>query len=264
MTESIQNTSSIALQIRGAGKTFVQRGKEVQALTPIDLEVQAGEFVCLLGASGCGKSTLLSLIAGLEQPSVGNILANGAPIGGPAPDRVLLFQDAALFPWLNVQANVEFGLRQTKKSPAERADLAKFWIDRVHLHGFENAFVHQLSGGMRQRVALARSLAIDPSILLMDEPFGALDALTRDRLHGELESLWSATGKTIVFVTHNVREAVALGDRVIVFSPRPGRIAGEFKITLPRPRSLEDVNIVKQTAEIMHVLRAALDATPAT
>jgi NitT/TauT family transport system ATP-binding protein len=256
-------TQSQALQLRGVSKTFVSRGKEVQALTPVDLDVNEGEFVCLLGASGCGKSTLLSLIAGLETPTAGAIIANGRPVDGPSPERVLLFQDAALFPWLTVEGNVEFGLRQTSATKQERARIANEWIERVHLHGFEHSFVHQLSGGMRQRAALARSLAINPSMLLMDEPFGALDALTRDRLHHELESLWSATKKTIVFVTHNVREAVALGDRVLVFSPRPGRIIGDFRITLPRPRSLEDVNVVKQTAEIMHVLRAALEAAPA-
>jgi NitT/TauT family transport system ATP-binding protein len=256
-------TQSLALQLRGVSKTFVSRGREVQALTPVDLDVNEGEFVCLLGASGCGKSTLLSLIAGLETPTAGSIIANGKPVAGPSPERVLLFQDAALFPWLTVEGNVEFGLRQINTSKQERAQVAKEWIERVHLHGFENSYVHQLSGGMRQRAALARSLAINPSMLLMDEPFGALDALTRDRLHNELESLWSATKKTIVFVTHNVREAVALGDRVLVFSPRPGRIIGDFQITLPRPRSLEDVNVIKQTAEIMHVLRAALEAAPA-
>jgi NitT/TauT family transport system ATP-binding protein len=255
-------TASSALQLRGVSKTFTSRGREVQALTPLDLDVNAGEFVCLLGASGCGKSTLLSLIAGLESPTTGTILANGTPIAGPSPDRVLLFQDAALFPWLNVEANVAFGLQQSNTPREEQRRIVKDWIERVHLHGFERSFVHQLSGGMRQRAALARSLAINPSLLLMDEPFGALDALTRDRLHGELASLWAATKKTIVFVTHNVREAVALGDRVLVFSPRPGRIIGDFRITLPRPRSLEDVAVIQQTAEIMRVLRAVLDAAP--
>lgn len=255
-------TQTPALQLSGVSKTFISRGKEVQALTPVDLEVGAGEFVCLLGASGCGKSTLLSLIAGLETPTAGSIVANGNPVTGASPERVLLFQDAALFPWLTVAGNVEFGLRQTHSNRAEREQLTREWIERVHLHGFENAYVHQLSGGMRQRAAIARSLAINPSVLLMDEPFGALDALTRDRLHAELETLWSTTRKTIVFVTHNVREAVALGDRVLVFSPRPGRIIGDFRIDLPRPRSLEDIHVVNKTAEIMHVLRAALDAAP--
>ena len=251
-----------ALQIRGVSKVFNSRGNAVQALAPVDVTVEAGEFVCLLGASGCGKSTLLSLIAGLETPNSGEIIANGKPVTGPGVDRVLMFQEAALFPWLTVESNIEFGLKQLGKSKAQQREIAQTWLSRVHLNGFENAFVHQLSGGMRQRTALARSLAIDPAILLMDEPFGALDALTRDRLHVELETLWAATRKTIVFVTHNVREAVALGDRVLVFSPRPGRIIGEFKIDLPRPRSLEDTAVVRQTAEIMHLLRSTLETQP--
>ncbi len=251
-----------ALQISQVSKTFVMRDRSVQALTPIDLTVKAGEFVCLLGASGCGKSTLLSLIAGLEAPTTGVVTAGDAPVVGPGIDRVMMFQDAALFPWLTVQENVEFPLRQAGHSKAVRAATAREWIERVHLAGFERSAVHQLSGGMRQRVALARSLAINPAMLLMDEPFGALDALTRDRLHHELEKLWSATRKTILFVTHNVREAVALGDRVLVFSPRPGRILGEFRIDLPRPRSLEDMAVIKKTAEVMDVLRGALEAAP--
>jgi NitT/TauT family transport system ATP-binding protein len=222
------------------------------------VDIAAGEFICLLGPSGCGKSTLLSIIAGLETASSGTIIANGKEVRGPGTDRVLLFQEAALFPWLDVQRNVEFGLRQAGKHAKERAALARHFIELVHLKGFERSFVHQLSGGMRQRVAIARALAIDPAILLMDEPFGALDALTRDRLHAELESIWSATRKTIVFVTHNVREAVALGDRVIVFSPRPGRIVREFSIDLPRPRSLENHLLVDQAAQIMTVLHEAI------
>ncbi len=255
----ISNTtpSGIPLRIAGVSKVFAGRDRQVEALRPIDLEVAAGEFVCLLGPSGCGKSTLLSIIAGLEAPSSGTILASGQPVRGPGTDRVLLFQEAALFPWLDVQRNVEFGLRQTGRPAAERAAIAKRLIEMVHLSGFERSFVHQLSGGMRQRVALARALAIDPAVLLMDEPFGALDALTRDRLHTELEAIWTTTRKTILFVTHNVREAVALGDRVLVFSPRPGRIVQEFVITIPRPRRLEDHALVDQAAEILAVLRNA-------
>ncbi len=254
--------NDLALKLRGVSKRFVSRDRIVEALAPVDLDVRKGEFLCLLGASGCGKSTLLNLIAGLERPTEGSIVSHGTEIDGPGVDRVMMFQDAALFPWLTVQSNVEFGLRQRGAPAAERATIVKYWLERVHLTQFEQSYVHQLSGGMRQRTALARSLAIDPAILLMDEPFGALDALTRDRLHHELETLWAATRKTIVFVTHNVREAVALGDRVLVFSPRPGRIIGEFKVDLPRPRSLEDVAVVQKTAEIMHVLRGTLEAIP--
>jgi NitT/TauT family transport system ATP-binding protein len=246
------------LKIEGVTKVFPGRAGNVEALRPVDVDIPAGEFVCLLGPSGCGKSTLLSIIAGLESASSGKVLADGREVRGPGTERVLLFQEAALFPWLDVQRNVEFGLRQAGIRAKERAAIARRFIEIVHLKGFERSYAHQLSGGMRQRVAIARALAIDPAILLMDEPFGALDALTRDRLHAELESIWTATRKTIVFVTHNVREAVALGDRVLVFSPRPGRVVSEFRIDLPRPRSLEDHQLVSLAAEIMTVLRDAM------
>src|SRR5947209_1627006 len=183
----------IPLKIEGVTKTFAGRAGPVEALRPVDVDVAAGEFVCLLGPSGCGKSTLLSIIAGLEPASSGSIWADGRRVQSPGTDRVLLFQEAALFPWLDVQRNVEFGLRQAGMGKKERAALARHFIELVHLKGFERSFVHQLSGGMRQRVAIARALAIDPAVLLMDEPFGALDALTRDRLHVELESIWAAT-----------------------------------------------------------------------
>jgi NitT/TauT family transport system ATP-binding protein len=250
----------LPLQIQGVSKIFPGRAGAIEALRPVDIDVATGEFVCLLGPSGCGKSTLLSIIAGLEPPGGGRVLADGRIVRGPGTDRVLLFQEAALFPWLDVQHNVEFGLRQAGVSTMERATTAQRYIELVHLKGFERSFVHQLSGGMRQRVAIARALAIDPAILLMDEPFGALDALTRDRLHVELESIWASTRKTILFVTHNVREAVALGERVLVFSPRPGRIVREFRIDLPRPRSLEDHALVDKAAEIMSVLREVMGA----
>lgn len=245
----------IPLKIEGVSKIFTSRAGDVQALRQIDVEIAAGEFVCLLGPSGCGKSTLLSMIAGLDTPDSGTIWADGQKVEGAGPDRVLLFQEAALFPWLDVQRNVEFGLRHAGMAAKERAAVARRFIEAVHLHGFERSFVHQLSGGMRQRVAIARALALNPAVLLMDEPFGALDALTRDRLHAEVESIWAATRKTVVFVTHNVREAVALGDRVLLFSPRPGRIVRDFRVDLPRPRALEDHNLVNLTAEIMAVLR---------
>ncbi len=248
----------IPLKIEGVSKTFSGGAGSVEALLPVDLDVAAGEFVCLLGPSGCGKSTLLSIIAGLETANSGSVWADGQKVHGPGTDRVLLFQEAALFPWLDVQHNVEFGLRQAGIPARERTAVARRFIELVRLKGFERSYVHQLSGGMRQRVALARALAIDPAILLMDEPFGALDALTRDRLHIELETIWASTGKTVVFVTHNVREAVALGGRVLVFSPRPGRLVREFRIELPRPRSLEDHALVDQAKEIMSVLRDAM------
>ena len=252
------SAGGIPLKVVEVSKTYAGRKRDVEALRPVNLEVQAGEFVCLLGPSGCGKSTLLSIVAGLEAPTSGEVWANGHKIGGPGTDRVLLFQDAALFPWLDVRGNIEFGLRQTRLSAQERHDITSRFIDMVHLHGFEKSYVHQLSGGMRQRAAIARALAIDPSVLLMDEPFGALDALTRERLYSELETIWSSTRKTILFVTHNVHEAIALGDRILVFAPRPGRIVREFHIDLPRPRSLEDHRLVDQATEILAVLKEAL------
>jgi NitT/TauT family transport system ATP-binding protein len=255
------NGGGISIRVAGVSKTFISREKTVEALHPVDLEVEAGELVCFLGPSGCGKSTLLSIIAGLETASSGAVYADDKKVAGPGTDRILLFQEAALFPWLDVQGNVEFGLRQLGISAKERAETARHFIDTVHLTGFEHSYPHQLSGGMRQRAAIARALAINPAVLLMDEPFGALDAFTRDRLHAELESIWSSTRKTILFVTHNVREAVALGDRVVVFAPRPGRIVRDFKIDLPRPRSLEDHNLVDVSAEILDVLRSEMEAS---
>ncbi|HLI71572.1 MAG TPA: ABC transporter ATP-binding protein [Ktedonobacteraceae bacterium] len=248
----------ISLKVEGVSKAFAGRAGNVQALASIDMTVRAGEFVCLLGPSGCGKSTLLSLIAGLEPASTGTIWADGHKVTGAGPDRVLLFQEGALFPWLDVQRNVEFGLRHAGVPAKERAARARHFLELVHLQDFAHSYVHQLSGGMRQRVAIARALALNPAVLLMDEPFGALDALTRDLLQTELEGIWAATSKTVIFVTHNVREAVALGDRVLVFSPRPGCIIGEFPVDLPRPRSLEDHALVDQAAEILTVLRGAM------
>ena len=249
----------IPLRVEDVSKIFPGRTGSVEALKPVNLEVEAGEFICLLGPSGCGKSTLLSIIAGLESASTGVIWANGQKVHGPGTDRVLLFQEAALFPWLDVQRNVEFGLRQIGTPAKERQALARHFIELVHLKGFEHSYIHQLSGGMRQRAAIARALALNPAILLMDEPFGALDALTRDRLHAELESIWASTRKTILFVTHNVREAVALGDRVLVFAPRPGRIVREFRINLPRPRALEDHTLVDVAADVLAVLKEAIN-----
>lgn len=248
----------LPLHIQDVSKQFHTNSGMLTALEPVSLDVAAGEFVCLLGPSGCGKSTLLNLIAGLDAPTTGSVSVGGQLVHGPGPDRALLFQEAALFPWLDVQRNVEFGLRQRGVPRRQRAEVAADLLARVNLQGFERNFVHQLSGGMRQRVAIARALAIDPAVLLMDEPFGALDALTRDKLHAELESIWAATRKTIVFVTHNVREAAALGDRVLVFSPRPGRIVADLRIELPRPRSLEDMALAKRAAEITAVLRQAM------
>jgi NitT/TauT family transport system ATP-binding protein len=244
------------LQAKGVYKYFFSRGERLTALEDINLTISAGEFVCLLGPSGCGKSTLLNLFAGLDFPSVGSVRADDEPVRGTDSKRVLIFQDGALFPWLNVQANIEFGLRMKGFSPAARADRASQLLQMVHLGQYGHMWVHELSGGMRQRVALARALAVEPAALLMDEPFGALDAMTRDLLHAELQEIWLSTHKTIIFVTHNVREAVVLGDRVLVMSPRPGRIVAEHHIELPRPRLIDDIAVTNLTRRISADLKA--------
>jgi NitT/TauT family transport system ATP-binding protein len=245
----------LKLEIRGVSKSFQGKSGALTALESINLDVAAGEFVCLLGPSGCGKSTLLNIIAGLDQPTFGQVHMDGRLVEQTGTDRVMIFQNAALFPWLNVMDNVEFGLRMGGMAKKERQATARRFLRMVNLSDFEQAFIHELSGGMRQRVALARALALDPDVLLMDEPFGALDAQTRDILHDELQTIWSSTRKTVLFVTHNVREAVVLGDRVVVFSARPGRIKKEFEVNLPRPRQIESYAVVDLAREVMAVLR---------
>lgn len=230
------------LSIEGIAKDFETRqGKKLTALAETSLGIRRGEFVCFVGPSGCGKTTLLNLVAGLERPTIGKIEMDGKEIIGPASDRVVIFQEMALFPWLNVIQNVEFGL--VKRLPAEkRRNIARTLLNLVHLRRFESSYIHELSGGMKSRVALARALALNPSVLLMDEPFAALDAQTRGLLHEELQEICFETKQTVLFVTHNVREAVRLADRVLVFTARPGRIKKEFRIEKSRPRDLEDPN----------------------
>jgi NitT/TauT family transport system ATP-binding protein len=219
----------------------------VLALQDITLQVEAGEFVCLVGASGCGKSTLLTLLAKLEQAHAGSVETNGR--------LSLLFQDAALFPWLTASQNVELALRLSGAPRASWQPRAAELLDLVHLHGFAHRRPHELSGGMRQRTALARALAQDAQILLMDEPFGALDAMTRDLLHDELERLWAEKGLTALFVTHDVREAVRLADRIVLMTSRPGRVAEEFRVDLPRPRGAGDPAVGALTERITQRLR---------
>ncbi len=245
----------VKLEIRNVAKTFHGKAGTLNALEPINLDIQAGEFVCLLGPSGCGKSTLLNIIAGLDKPTSGEVRIDGKIVQHTGTDRVMIFQNAALFPWLSVFDNVKFGLNMIGVSKPERQIIARKFLNMVHLRDFENASVHELSGGMRQRVAIARALALNPDVLLMDEPFGALDAQTRDILHEELQTIWSETRKTILFVTHNVREAIVLGDRVVVFSARPGRIKKIFTIDLPRPRQIESYTVVDLARVIMAELR---------
>ncbi|MGD0598754.1 MAG: ABC transporter ATP-binding protein [Terriglobales bacterium] len=230
-------------------------GERLLALDNVSLEVKPGEFLCIVGPSGCGKSTLLHLIAGLQPQTSGRILVDGAPVSGPGTDRILIFQELGLFPWLTVGGNVEFGMKMKNVSKAEREEKVQYYLRLVHLLNFRDSYIHQLSGGMLQRVALARALATEPDVLLMDEPFGALDAQTRDLLHDELERLWAETGRTIIFVTHNVREAVRLGDRVALLTFRPGRVKQEFSVNLPRPRQMEQADVLRTAREILDCLR---------
>ena len=228
----------VILNIRGVTKRFAVGDDEIEALAPVDLSIPQGEFVCLIGASGCGKSTLLRIIAGFEEPTTGEILVHGKAITGPGSDRGMVFQDYALFPWMTVRQNISFGPRQRQLPRAEIQNTTDEFLKLVGLERFADRYPSQLSGGMKQRVAIARVLANNANILLMDEPFGALDALTREQLQRELQQIWSRTGVTAIFVTHSVEEAVLLADRVLVMSAGPGRIESDFIIDLPRPRDV--------------------------
>jgi len=234
-------------------------GGRLIALKNISMHVQPGEFLCIVGPSGCGKSTLLHLIAGLHQQTSGEVLVDNAAVQGAGTDRILIFQELGLFPWLTVGQNVEFGMRMKAVPKVEREAKVRDYLRLVHLQQFKDSYIHQLSGGMRQRVALARALATEPDVLLMDEPFAALDAQTRDLLHDELERIWQETRRTIVFVTHNVREAVRLGDRVALLTFRPGQVKREYEVCLPRPRHLEDVHVAGLAREILDDLREEIN-----
>jgi sulfonate transport system ATP-binding protein len=244
------------LAIENVSKSFQTSSGKVLALDRVDLNVAEGEFVCLVGASGCGKSTLLNIIAGLEKPDSGTVLADGKPITAPGRERLVMFQEPALFPWLDVFGNVLFGLKlKPNLTNKDRRDVAKYYLELVGLSRFEHANIHELSGGMKQRASLARALAPNPRVLLMDEPFAALDALTREQLYGDIQQIWESRRKTIVFVTHNVREAACLGDRVLLFSPHPGRIQEEFVVKLPRPRDINSVDLAAHASRIKSALK---------
>jgi NitT/TauT family transport system ATP-binding protein len=237
-----------AVRLTGVTKVFGRGASAVRALDQVSLDVAPGEFTCLIGASGCGKSTLLSLVAGLEEPTAGEVSTSG--------DRVaFMFQEAALFPWLTAAGNVELALRARGEGKAERRRRTAELLETVHLGGFGSKRPHELSGGMRQRVALARALAQDADVLLMDEPFGALDAMTRDVLHDELDRICAGRPLTVIFVTHNVREAVRLGDRVVVLSSRPGRVIDEFAVAIERPRRIDSAPVAELAAKITDRLR---------
>jgi NitT/TauT family transport system ATP-binding protein len=245
------------LAIDDVSKSFQSASGTVLALDHVTLNVAEGEFVCLVGASGCGKSTLLNIIAGLEKPDGGTLLADGKPVMGPGRERLVMFQEPALFPWLDVFGNVLFPLKlKPNLTNKDRRDVAKYYLELVGLSRFEHANIHELSGGMKQRVSLARALAPNPRVLLMDEPFAALDALTREQLYGDIQEIWKARRKTIVFVTHNVREAACLGDRVLLFSPHPGRIQKEFTVELPRPRDINSVDLAAHATRITKALKS--------
>ena len=233
--------SDIQIDISNVGKVYQSQGTDapVTALDGVSLRIRRGEFISLLGPSGCGKSTLLNIVAGFQSATSGQILQNGRKITKPDPSRTVVFQDYALFGWMTVQQNVEFGLKAKGMPKAQRAEIARSLIATVQLSGFEDKFPHQMSGGMKQRAAIARALAPDPDILLMDEPFGALDAQTRVLLQEEIARISSETKKTVIFVTHGIDEAVFLADRVVVMSPRPGRVRNEVLVPLPRPRTAD-------------------------
>src|SRR5689334_10748155 len=250
------------LVVEGVSKWFRTPRATVQALDAINLRVAEGEFVCLVGPSGCGKTTLLDIMAGLTKPDEGRVLADGQVVEGPGRHRLVMFQESALFPWLTVFGNVMFGLkRKPGLTKAERRDIAESHLRLVGLEKFGKSFVHELSGGMKQRVALARSLAPDPQVLLMDEPFGALDAITREQLYQDMQQICRERKKTIIFVTHNVREAVCLGDRVFILSPSPGRIREEFRISLPRPRDINSPELAVIAQRITQALKIYLVAS---
>ena len=248
------------LQARNIVKRFDHNGNSVLALDGINLDVQEGDFVCIVGPSGCGKSTFLNIIAGLETPDSGDVLLNGNPIRSPGPDRTMVFQEGALFPWLKVIDNVEFGLKMAGIPQQERREISQRYLDMMQLTKFADSYTYQLSTGMKQRVAIARALAMDPEILLMDEPFAALDSQTRDLLLVELQLIWERTKKTIIFVTHNISESVILGNKVEIFKNRPSKIKKEIVIDYRRPRLMEDENLQKYYQQILEELKSEVIA----
>jgi NitT/TauT family transport system ATP-binding protein len=251
------------LTVEGVSKWFRTPRTSVKALENINLTVPEGEFICLVGPSGCGKSTLLDIIAGLTTPDEGRVLADNQVVAGPGRHRLVMFQEAALFPWLNVFGNVMFGLKRVSGlTRKQRREIASYYLKLVGLEKFGKAYVHELSGGMKQRVALARSLAPDPRVLLMDEPLAALDALTREQLYSDIQNIWARRRKTIILVSHNVREATCLADRVFVMSSSPGSLRDEFRIDLPRPRDVNSPEVAITASKIMAALKGHMSVSP--
>lgn len=252
----------VKLRLTNVSKTFQNASQTVEALAPLNLEVKEGEYVVFFGPSGCGKSTLLNLIAGFEEPSTGEVILEDKPVTKPGNDHLMMFQEHGLFPWLSVIRNVTYGLKNEpgfRFRPRKQRETARSWLKLMHLEEFETAAIHELSGGMKQRVALARALAPDPKVLLIDEPFPALDALVRAKLYGDLQDILTRTGKTILSVTHDPREAACLGDRVVIFTQRPGRIKKEIQIDLPRPRDINDPKVAEYATQIMAELESPPD-----
>ena len=249
--------AEVTLVVENVSKTFeTNMQKTVAALAPVSMQIQKGEFVVFVGPSGCGKSTLLNLIAGFMQPSTGQITLDGKAVTKPGRERLMMFQDHGLFPWLNVIDNVAYGLRRSFVHPRARRERARSFLRMMHLEEYEKANVHELSGGMKQRVALARALAPDPRLLLIDEPFSALDTVVRLELYAELQRIHQETKKTIIFVTHEMQEAACLGDRVMVFSGSPGSVTYELRIDLPRPRNYTDLQVQEHAQDLISRLKA--------
>jgi NitT/TauT family transport system ATP-binding protein len=250
------------IEVKDVTKIFVESrtSASVTAIEDINFSIDEGQFVCLVGPSGCGKSTMLNILAGLETPSSGTVILNGNRIIGTGPDRIMVFQENALFPWLKVIENVEFGLKMAGVDKAKRYEIAIRYLDMMQLTKFAQSYIYQLSGGMKQRVAIARALVMDPEVLLMDEPFAALDSQTRDLLLVELQLIWAKTRKTIVFVTHNILESVCLGDKVLVFTSRPGHIKKEIDVRYRRPRLSEDSDLQPYYRTILNEIKSEIIA----
>jgi NitT/TauT family transport system ATP-binding protein len=244
------------IEVRGLRMQFAGKTAPIVVLESIELEVVRGEFVCIVGPSGCGKSTLLNIIAGFLKPTAGEVLVNGTQVSGPNPQRIFVFQENGVFPWLTVEQNIGFGL--DRLSPDEKAPIIQRYVDMVGLNKFEKLYPRELSGGMRQRVEIARALAANPDIIYMDEPFGALDFLTRLKMRADLTRIWQEERKTILFVTHDIEESVQLADRVIVLSPRPGKIQKDLAIDLLRPRDLDSSAYLETRDEIFHTMGMSL------
>ncbi len=243
------------LEAKNIVKYFSHDSHKLKALGGVNLKIESGDFVCLVGPSGCGKSTFLRIVAGLEKPDEGEIIFDGHPVSETSPERIMVFQEGALFPWLKVQDNVEFGLKMAGVSKEERSKISHRYLDMMQLTKFADSFTYQLSTGMKQRVAIARALVMDPDVLLLDEPFASLDPQTRDLLLVEMQLIWEKTKKTILFVTHNVAEASVLGTKVAIFSNRPSIIKKELTNDFPRPRSAEDESLKKFQQDILLQLR---------